>query len=45
MNGNTFETPGLKSMLAADSLSLVNVIDQLRSQGASHYVSLPQLIV
>ncbi|KAE8334823.1 hypothetical protein BDV24DRAFT_169817 [Aspergillus arachidicola] len=45
MNGNTFETPGLKSMLAADGLSLVNVIDQLRSQGASHYVSLPQLIV
>lgn len=39
------ETLGLKAILADDSLTLLNVIDQLRSQGASHYVSLPQLIV
>ena len=35
----------LESLQSADQLELLNAIDTIRSQGISHYVSLPQLIV
>ncbi|OJD16084.1 hypothetical protein AJ78_03717 [Emergomyces pasteurianus Ep9510] len=35
----------LRNFQSSDELDLVDAIDKLRSQGISHYVSLPQLIV
>ncbi|KAI9736865.1 MAG: hypothetical protein M1818_005916 [Claussenomyces sp. TS43310] len=35
----------LASLQSEDELALLDVIDSLRSQGVSHYVSLPQLVV
>jgi hypothetical protein len=35
----------LESIVSNDELDLLDAIDSLRSQGVSHYVSLPQLIV
>lgn len=35
----------LRNLQSSDELDLVDAIDKLRSQGISHYVSLPQLIV
>ena len=35
----------LESLKSSNELSLLDAIDSLRSQGVSHYVSLPQLIV
>jgi GTPase SAR1 family protein len=35
----------LRNLQSSDELGLVDAIDKLRSQGISHYVSLPQLIV
>ena len=35
----------LDSLQSSDELGLLDAIDKLRSQGVSHYVSLPQLIV
>lgn len=38
-------TSRLDSLQSRDELGLLDAIDKLRSQGVSHYVSLPQLIV
>ncbi|QSS63441.1 hypothetical protein I7I51_00499 [Histoplasma capsulatum] len=35
----------MRNLQSSDELDLVDAIDKLRSQGISHYVSLPQLIV
>ncbi|KAI9809646.1 MAG: hypothetical protein M1825_000078 [Sarcosagium campestre] len=35
----------LKSLHSSDDIGLLDCIDKLRSQGISHYVSLPQLVV
>ena len=35
----------LHGLCSEDQLDLLNVVDNLRSQGISHYVSLPQIIV
>ena len=40
-----FQTDALNGLCAPDQLDLLNSIDCLRSQGISHYVSLPQIIV
>ena len=42
---NNFQTDGLNSLCDKDQLKLLNAIDNLRSQGISYYVSLPQIIV
>ncbi|KAI2848658.1 hypothetical protein CBS147343_4817 [Aspergillus niger] len=40
-----FSSDGLDSLCTREQLDLLNAIDTLRSQGISHYVSLPQIIV
>ena len=40
-----FQTDALNVLCAPDQLDLLNSVDSLRSQGISHYVSLPQIIV
>ena len=40
-----FQTDALNGLCAPDQLDLLNSVDSLRSQGISHYVSLPQIIV
>ena len=41
----SFESDALNGLCSKDQLELLNSIDCLRSQGISHYVSLPQIIV
>ncbi|KAI9792213.1 MAG: hypothetical protein M1816_002754 [Peltula sp. TS41687] len=40
-----FYTDGLDGLCSKDQFDLLDSIDSLRSQGISHYVSLPQIIV
>ncbi|RDW63576.1 putative vacuolar sorting protein VPS1 [Coleophoma cylindrospora] len=40
-----FHTDALEDLCSKDQLDLLDSIDGLRSQGISHYVSLPQIIV
>ncbi|KAJ5471918.1 hypothetical protein N7539_008487 [Penicillium diatomitis] len=40
-----FQTDVLQDLCSAEQLDLLNSIDTLRSQGISHYISLPQIIV
>lgn len=40
-----FHTEALNGLCSKDQLDLLDSIDFLRSQGISHYVSLPQIIV
>ncbi|KAF8856366.1 dynamin family protein [Acephala macrosclerotiorum] len=40
-----FHTDALNGLCSKDQLDLLNSVDCLRSQGISHYVSLPQIIV
>ncbi|PMD34432.1 dynamin family protein [Hyaloscypha variabilis F] len=42
---NPFHTNALDSLCSEDQLDLLDSVDCLRSQGISHYVSLPQIIV
>jgi GTP-binding protein EngB required for normal cell division len=41
----SFQTDALTALCSKDQLELLDSIDSLRSQGISHYVSLPQIIV
>lgn len=41
----SFQTDALNGLCSQDQLDLLDSIDCLRSQGISHYVSLPQIIV
>jgi GTPase SAR1 family protein len=41
----SFHTDALNKLCTKDQLDLLDSIDSLRSQGISHYVSLPQIIV
>ncbi|OKL57356.1 hypothetical protein UA08_07539 [Talaromyces atroroseus] len=45
MVSNPFHTDALRGLCTSDQLKLLDSIDSLRSQGISHYVSLPQIIV
>ncbi|MCJ1392161.1 hypothetical protein MMC18_005028 [Xylographa bjoerkii] len=45
MGLKSFQTDALNSFNSKDQLDLLDSIDCLRSQGISHYVSLPQIIV
>ena len=40
-----FQTDALNGLCSRDQLDLLDSVDCLRSQGISHYVSLPQIIV
>ncbi|EGE80242.2 dynamin GTPase, variant [Blastomyces dermatitidis ATCC 18188] len=40
-----FTTDALEGLCTEDQLDLLNSVDTLRSQGISHYISLPQIIV
>lgn len=40
-----FHTAALRDLCTEEQLDLLNSIDTLRSQGISHYISLPQIIV
>lgn len=40
-----FDSNSMSKLCSADQLELLNVIDNLRLQGISNYVSLPQIIV
>ncbi|GFF61244.1 dynamin family GTPase, putative [Aspergillus udagawae] len=40
-----FHTNALRDLCTEEQLDLLNLIDTLRSQGISHYISLPQIIV
>lgn len=40
-----FQTDALRDLCTEEQLDLLNSIDTLRSQGISHYISLPQIIV
>src|ERR1700749_1696383 len=40
-----FTTEGLDGLCSQEQLQLLDAIDSLRSQGISHYISLPQIIV
>ena len=40
-----FHTAALRDLCTEEQLDLLISIDTLRSQGISHYISLPQLIV
>lgn len=40
-----FHTDALQGLCTEEQLGLLNSIDSLRSQGISHYISLPQIIV
>jgi hypothetical protein len=42
---NPFHTNALDGLCSEDQLNLLDSVDCLRSQGISHYVSLPQIIV
>jgi len=41
----SFQTDALNRLCSKDQLDLLDSVDSLRSQGISHYVSLPQIIV
>lgn len=41
----SFQTDALNGLCSKDQLDLLDSVDSLRSQGISHYVSLPQIIV
>jgi GTPase SAR1 family protein len=41
----SFQTDALNGFVSKDQLDLLDSVDRLRSQGISHYVSLPQIIV
>lgn len=45
MSASSLYTTPLESLKSSGELGLQDAIDSLRSQGVSHYVSLPQLIV
>jgi hypothetical protein len=45
MVSKPFQTDALNGLCSKDQLELLESIDCLRSQGISHYVSLPQIIV
>lgn len=45
MVSKPFYTDALKGLCSKDQLDLLDSVDYLRSQGISHYVSLPQIIV
>ncbi|KAI9798761.1 MAG: hypothetical protein M1833_004591 [Piccolia ochrophora] len=45
MGSESLSSSGLGALASSDELGLLDSIDSLRSQGISHYVSLPQLIV
>ncbi|KAF4772632.1 hypothetical protein HAV15_011069 [Penicillium sp. str.  len=45
MTLTNFTTDALEGLCTQEQLELLNSIDTLRSQGISHYVSLPQIIV
>ena len=45
MGVKSFQTDALNGLCSKDQLELLDSIDSLRSQGISHYVSLPQIIV
>ncbi|KAL3422985.1 dynamin family protein [Phlyctema vagabunda] len=45
MVSEPFNTAALNGLCSKDRLDLLDSIDSLRSQGISHYVSLPQIIV
>lgn len=45
MTFKVLHTNALNSLCSKDQLDLLDSIDSLRSQGISHYVSLPQIIV
>ena len=45
MSLQTFQTDALHSFCSRDQIDLLDSVDYLRSQGISHYVSLPQIIV
>ena len=45
MGSKSFQTHGLNEFGSKDQLDLLDSVDFLRSQGISHYVSLPQIIV
>lgn len=45
MGVKSFQTDALNGLCSKDQLKLLDSIDSLRSQGISHYVSLPQIIV
>ncbi|KAL8718683.1 MAG: hypothetical protein Q9181_008170, partial [Wetmoreana brouardii] len=40
-----FQTDALNGLCSKDQLDLLDSVDYLRSQGISHYISLPQIIV
>ena len=40
-----FQTDALNGLYSEDQLDLLDSVDCLRSQGISHYVSLPQIII
>ena len=40
-----FQTDALQDLCTEEQLDLLNSVDSLRSQGISHYISLPQIIV
>ncbi|CZT51083.1 related to vacuolar sorting protein VPS1, dynamin, and related proteins [Rhynchosporium secalis] len=45
MSRTSLQTTALESLQSTEELGLLDTIDSLRSQGVSHYISLPQLIV
>ncbi|PQE33788.1 dynamin family protein [Rutstroemia sp. NJR-2017a WRK4] len=45
MLSKSFQTDALNGLCSKDQLELLDSIDCLRSQGISHYVSLPQIIM
>lgn len=45
MTLKNFKTEALEELCTREQLYLLDSIDTLRSQGISHYVSLPQIIV
>ena len=45
MGDNSSRGDHLRQLQSSDQLKLLDEIDKLRSQGISHYISLPQLIV
>lgn len=45
MVSKAFYTDALNGLCSEDQLDLLDSVDCLRSQGISHYVSLPQIIV
>src|SRR5271168_3286017 len=45
MSASSPHASPLESLKSSNELGLLDAVDKLRSQGVSHYVSLPQLIV